>query len=75
MNRDYSIISASVFALMALTHAWGFVLDRQSQMGAWIIPRPLTGLAAILAASLAVWGWRVAARKNPRVVSGTDSIQ
>lgn len=60
MNRSYSITSAIVFAIVALAHAWRFVLDVPAQMGAWSVPRSVTGLAALVAAFLAVWGFRTA---------------
>ena len=60
MNRNYSVTSAVVFALAALIHAWTFVLGLPAQMGAWSVPRPVTGLVALVAASLAVWGIRTA---------------
>ena len=60
MNRNYSLTSAAVFALVALTHAWRFVLDLPAQMGAWSVPRPVTGFVALVTASLAIWGIRTA---------------
>ena len=70
MNRNYSITSAVVFALVALMHAWRFVLDVPVQMGAWDVSRSLSGLIAVAAAFLAVWGLRTARLgKSARVVS------
>lgn len=60
MSRNYSVASAMVFALAALTHAWSFVLDLPTHMGAWSVTRPVTGLLAIAAALMAVWGLRSA---------------
>ena len=70
MNRSYSITSAVVFALVALMQAWRFVLDFPVQMGAWSVPRTLSGVIAVAAAFLAVWGLRTARLgKSERVVS------
>jgi hypothetical protein len=60
MNRNYCITSAVIFALVALVHAWRFVLDFPIQIGAWYIPRSLSGVAAILAGLLAAWAFRSA---------------
>jgi hypothetical protein len=60
MNRNYSLTSALVFAIAALAHAWSFVLNVPAQMGAMSVPRPVTGLVALVAAILAVWGIRTA---------------
>jgi len=68
MNRNYCITSAIVFALAALVHVWRFVLDLPLQVGAWSVPRSLSGLAAILAALLAAWALKSAKLgKPPRV--------
>ncbi|MEX2110278.1 MAG: hypothetical protein WD802_06730 [Gemmatimonadaceae bacterium] len=70
MNRNYSITSAVVFALVALMQAWRFVLDFPVQMGAWSVPRTLSGVIAVAAAFLAVWGLRAARLgKSERVVA------
>ena len=60
MNRKYCITSAVVFALVAMAHAWRFVLDAPLQIGAWNVSRSLSAVAAIGAASLAVWAFRSA---------------
>jgi hypothetical protein len=60
MSRSYCITSAIIFAFVALMHAWRFVLDLPLQIGAWNVPRPLSGFAAIGAACLAVWAFRSA---------------
>jgi hypothetical protein len=60
MNRNYCLTSAVVFALVALVHAWRFVLDFPIQIGAWYFPRSLSGVAAIVAGLLAVWAFRSA---------------
>ncbi len=68
MSRSYCLTSAIVFAFVALTHAWRFVLDLPLQVGAWYVPRSLSGLAAIGAALLAVWAFRSARLgKTPKV--------
>jgi len=60
MSRNYCITSAIVFAFVALMHAWRFVLDLPLQIGAWNVPRSLSGFAAIGAVCLAVWAFRSA---------------
>jgi len=60
MNRNYCITSAIIFTFVALLHAWRFVLALPLQIGAWNVPQPLSGFAAIGAAFLAVWAFRSA---------------
>lgn len=60
MSRNYCITSAIVFTFVALMQVWRFVLDLPVQIGAWSVPRSLSGLAAIGAAGLAVWAFRSA---------------
>ena len=60
MNRHYCTTSALIFALVALMHAWRFVLDLPLQIGAWHVPQSLSGFAAIGAAFLAVWAFKSA---------------
>ena len=60
MNRNYCVTSAVVFALVALMHAWRFVLGLPMQIGALEVPWALSGFAAIGAAGLAVWAFRSA---------------
>ena len=68
MSRSYCITSATVFAFVALMHAWRFVLDLPLQIGAWSVPRSLSGFAAVGAACLAVWAFRSASLgKSARV--------
>jgi len=54
MSRSYCLTSGIVFILVALMHAWRFALDLPMQIGAWSVPRSLSGLAALGAAVLAV---------------------
>lgn len=70
MNRNYCITSAIVFAFVALMHAWRFVLDLPMQIGAWNVPRSLSGFGAIGAASLAVWAFRSAKLGKPAQMIG-----
>jgi hypothetical protein len=69
MNRNYCITSAIVFALAALVHAWRFMLDLPLQIGAWSVPRSLSGFAAIGALGLAVWAFRSAKLGKPAQVA------
>lgn len=62
MNRKFCITSAIVFAMVAMLHGWRFVLDVPIHIGAWSVPRQLSGFAAFGAACLAVW-----AIKNARL--------
>ena len=73
MNRNYCVTSAVVFALVALMQAWRFVLDLPMQIGAWNVPRSLSGFAAIGAACLAVWAFRSARLGKPAKVVYTTS--
>ena len=65
MSRNYCITSAIIFALVALTHAWRFVLDLPLQIGVWSVPRSLSGFAVIVAAAMAVWAFRSASSGKP----------
>ncbi|HEX9130202.1 MAG TPA: hypothetical protein VF850_13660 [Gemmatimonadaceae bacterium] len=60
MNRNYCITSAIVFTFVALVQAWRFVLVLPMQIGAWNIPRSVSGVAALGAAFLALWAFRSA---------------
>ncbi len=71
MNTNYCITPAIVFVLMALVHAWRFVLDFPLQMGAWYVPRSLSGIAAIVLAGLALWAFRSARIGKPAKVAYT----
>jgi hypothetical protein len=71
MTRNYCITSAIVFALVALMHVWRFVLDLPLQIGAWSVPRSLSGFAAIFAALLAVWAYKSAGFGKPPEVAYT----
>lgn len=73
MNRNYCVTSAVVFALVALMHAWRFVLGLPMQIGAWEVPWALSGFAAIGAAGLAVWAFRSARIGKPAKVVYTTS--
>jgi len=70
MSRNYCITSAVVFALVALLHAWRFVLDLPLQIGVWHVARSVSGLAAVGAALLSFWALKSAkAGKPPRIVN------
>jgi hypothetical protein len=71
MNRNYCITSAIVFSLAALVHVWRFVLDLPLQIGAWSVPRSVSGFAAIFAALLAVWAYKSAGFGKPPEVAYT----
>jgi hypothetical protein len=49
-------------------HAWRFALDLPMQIGAWSVPRSLSGIAALGAAVLAVWAFRSAKDKTAEIV-------
>ena len=71
MNRNYCITSAIVFTLVALGQAWRFVLDLPVQIGAWNVPRSVSGVAAIGAALLAVWALKSAGMGKAATVAYT----
>ena len=68
MNRNYCIASAIVFVFAGLIQAWRFVLDLPIQIGAWNVPRSLSGFVAIGAILLAAWGFRSARAGKPAQV-------
>jgi hypothetical protein len=65
MNRNYCITSGIVFTLVALVHLWRVVLDFPLQVGAWGVPRSLSGWGAVVAAVLAVWAFKSAKPVSP----------
>lgn len=69
MSRNYCLTSGVVFIFVALMHAWRFALDLPARVGAWSLPRSLSGLVAIGAALLAMWAFRSArSGKTAKVV-------
>ena len=62
MSRSYCLTSGIVFILVSLMHAWRFALDLPMLIGAWSVPRSLSGLGALGAALLAVWAFRSSRR-------------
>lgn len=60
MSRSYCLTSGIVFMFVALMHAWRFALSLSMQIGAWSVPRSISGLGAVGAALLAVWAFRSA---------------
>lgn len=71
MNRNYCITSGMVFALIALVHAWRFVLGVPVQLGAWSVPQSVSVVGAIVAAALSVWAFRSARAGKPVAVAYT----
>lgn len=68
MNRSYCITSAIVFALVALLHAWRFVLKLPMQIGAWQVPESVSVFGALFAGALAVWAFQSARTGKPAKV-------
>lgn len=68
MSRKYCFISSFVFALVALLHAWRFVLDVPLQIGAWNVSRGFSGIVAVGAAALSVWAFRSATVIETRAI-------
>jgi hypothetical protein len=66
MNRSYSLVSAIVFALVALIQivraASGWVL----QVGNYSVPTGASWILAIVAIALSVWGFRDSSQRGPR---------
>jgi uncharacterized membrane protein len=65
-DRNYCLVSATVFSLVALLHFWRFVLHLPLQIGAWSVPPFASLVAAIVCAALAGWAFR-SARRNASV--------
>jgi hypothetical protein len=63
-TRTYCAVSALVFTLVAVAHllrAWnGWPL----LVGSWQVPASISWVAALVAAGIAVWGLRLAARER-----------
>ena len=57
-TRSYSVISALVFTVVALGHVLRGLAGWPLIIGGWSAPLAVSWLAAGIAASLAIWGYR-----------------
>jgi hypothetical protein len=67
MPRGYEVVSAVVFAFVAILHALRAIQGWSLQIEAWTIPVWGSWAAAGIAALMSVWGFkRALARRAPR---------
>lgn len=59
-SKNYCIVSATVFTLVALLHLWRFALRLPLQIGAWSVPPLFSLVAALVTGGLAIWAFRIA---------------
>jgi hypothetical protein len=63
-GRSYCLISALVFAVVAVAHLWRAAAGWPVLIDGWPAPIAISWLAVVLAGGLAVWGLRQATRGN-----------
>jgi len=61
-NRSYSLVSAVVFGIVGLAHAWRAATGAALVLGTFPVPIGASWAVAAGALLLAVWGLRSAAR-------------
>lgn len=57
-SRAFSRVAATLFALVALAHAWRAILELPAEVGATAIPVWTSWLAVAVTGALAVLGFR-----------------
>ena len=57
-TRNYTRISALVFAIVALLQGWRAASGFPVVIDGWTLPIAASWAACIAAAALAAWGWR-----------------
>ena len=57
-THSYTRISALVFTIVALLQGWRAASGFDVVIGGWTLPIAASWAACIVAAALAVWGWR-----------------
>jgi len=57
-HRGYVTASAIVFTVVALLQAWRALVGAPVEIGGQAIPVAASWVAALVAGSLAAWGWR-----------------
>jgi len=62
MHKHYAMVSAIVFALVAVVQVLRLVNQWAVQVGPYTVPLWVSWIAVIVAAALSLWGFRTAAR-------------
>jgi hypothetical protein len=57
-TRSYTRISALVFTIVAVLQAWRAASGFPVVIDGWTLPIAASWAACIVAAALAIWGWR-----------------
>ncbi len=58
-QKQYSLITAAIFAILALAHLVRVTLDWSVTIGGWSAPMWLSWLAAVVAGALAFYGFKL----------------
>ena len=58
--RRYALLSGTIFAIIACAQLWRAALAVPVQMGSFVVPPWYSFVAALVAAAIAVWAFRVA---------------
>ena len=61
-SRAYALVSATIFALVALAHVARLLHRAQVQLGHFHVPLVLSWVGLIAAAAMSAWGFRSARR-------------
>ncbi len=62
--RTYCTVSAVVFSVVAIAHLVRAVQATPVVVGSWPAPTAISWLAVVVAAGLALWGFRLSARQG-----------
>lgn len=62
MHKNYAMVSALVFAVVAVVQVLRLVNQWTVQIGPYAVPLWFSWIAVIVAAALSLWGFRTAAR-------------
>lgn len=62
--RTYCVVSAVVFAVVAVAHLWRAVQGTPVLIGGWPAPVAISWVAVVIAGGLALWGFRLTASRG-----------
>ena len=60
MHKQYVLVSALVFAIVAIVQLLRVLNQWDVQIGPYAVPLAFSGVAMVVAAALSVWGFRSA---------------
>lgn len=58
MNVSFSRVAATVFAVLALAHAYRVMQPFPIQLGSTSVPQWVSLVAVVVTSSLSIWGFR-----------------